>query len=202
MLQQMRETLQKSEQFEVTLRTYSQGYFSGGNRTSELKKATSELKLIWARPMRLRVEILKTSNPVSEGAILTTEDMINCRLRAKGVLGLFPLTVAATDPKLANNRNHTLPATHPAATLTRITRPGATWTYLKEGSVEGTPVKIVEVSGVERLDHEVTREVIGVDTKTWTVRRLVQYVGDTKVGEHTMLDFQPAPVITPQTFQL
>ncbi|MEB3221693.1 MAG: hypothetical protein VKS61_06400 [Candidatus Sericytochromatia bacterium] len=188
--------------FETTVRSYTQGYFSGGQRGSELKRATTESKLTWAQPSRLRVEVIKTTNPIAEGAVLATQDLVTCRVRARGLLGFIPFNLSATDSKLANNRNHTLPAMNPKATLDRLTAPGAAWTLIGDGSVEGIPVKVVRVSGVKALDSEIDRELIGIDPTQMVIRKVTMYAGDTKVGDHTMLSFRVNPPVTSELFAI
>jgi hypothetical protein len=188
--------------FETTVRSYNQGYFSGGQRTGELKRATTEAKLTWAAPKSLRVEVIKTTNPIAEGAVLTTQDLVTCRLRAKGLLSWLPISLPATDGKLANNRNHTLPEMNPKATLDRLTAPGAAWTLIGDGVVEGTPVKVVRVTGVRTLDAEIDRELVGVDPATLLIRKVTMYAGETKVGDHTMLNCRVNPPTTAETFKM
>ncbi|MEB3327639.1 MAG: hypothetical protein VKQ33_00230 [Candidatus Sericytochromatia bacterium] len=188
--------------FEATIRSFSQGFYSGGQRTGELKRATTESKLTWAQPNRLRVEVLKTSNPIAEGAVLTTHDLVTCRVRAKGLLSWLPISMPATDAKLANNRNHTLPEMNPKATLDRLTAPGAAWTLMGDAVVEGIPLKVVRVSGVKALDAEIDREVIGVDPVQLAIVKVTMYAGQTKVGDHTMMSVRVNPTLGPETFRL
>jgi hypothetical protein len=187
---------------EASIRSYSQGYFSGGERSSELKRVTNEVKVTWAFPKRTRVEVIKTTNPLVEGAVLTTHDLATCRVRAKGLLSLIPITMSATDPKLANNRNHTLPETNPKAALDRFTGPGAAWTVVGDGAVEGVPVKIVHVTGVKPLDDEIDRELLGIDPAQMVMRKVVMYAGNTKVGDHTMVTFRMNVRVSAETFKM
>lgn len=187
---------------EATIRSFSQGYYSGGERSGELKRATNEVKLTWAFPKRTRVEILKTTNPLVEGAVLTTHDMVSCRVRAKGLLGWLPITLQATDAKLANNRNHGLPDTNPKATQDRLTAPGAVWTLVGDSVLEGVPLKIVRVTGVRMLDREIDRELVGIDPAQMVIRKVVMYAGSTKVGDHTLVNFRANVSVSTETFKM
>lgn len=202
LLEAQRKRLETVQSFEASIRSFSQGNYQGGKRTEERKRATSEMKLTWARPARLRVEVLKTTNPIAEGALLVTQDTINCRVRAKGLLGFFPLSMPATDSRLANNRNHTLPEINPKVTLERLTAPGAAWTVVGDDVVEGTPVKVVRVAGVKPLDEQVTGEIIAVDPVAAVVRKVTMYADREVVGEHTMQTFRWNPPVTAATFEI
>jgi hypothetical protein len=187
---------------EATIRSFTQGYYSGGERSSELKRATNEVKVTWASPKRIRLEILKTTNPLVEGAVLTTVDLAACRVRAKGLLSWLPITMQATDSKLANNRNHGLADQHPKAAQDRLTAPGAVWTLVGDGVVEGVPVKIVRVTGVRMPDHEVDRELVGIDPAQMVIRKVLMYAGNTKVGDHTLVTFRANVPISAETFKM
>jgi hypothetical protein len=91
---------------------------------------------------------------------------------------------------------------NPKATLDRLTAPGSAWTLMGDGVVEGTPVKVVRVSGVKPLDAEIDREVVGIDPTTLLIRKVTMYAGETKVGDHTMLNCRVNPPTTGETFKL
>lgn len=202
LLQVTRTTIAQITGFDAQVRSYSQGYYKQGEKGTELRKATTEARLIWVKPLKLRLEVIQTSNPLLVGAAMATSDGQNVTARAKGLLGLIPFKLQITDPKLGNNRNHRMPENNPKANIERLTAPTAVWTVLGEEAVEGVPCKIVQVDGVKRLDKEVTREVIAVDPQTVTLRRLQMFTGQTKVVDHTFLKFKWNPKVSSSSFQL
>jgi hypothetical protein len=202
LLAAQRRLRQSVSTFEAIIRAYTQGYYKGGERTTELRHNSSEIKVQWASPKKLRIDMLQTNQPLAEGAKVVTHDLITCRLRAKGLLGLFPISLPATDPKLANNRNHRLPDVNPVAIVDRVIAPGAVWNVVGEAMMDGTPLRIVHVVGVKPLDAEVTREVLGIDPVSLAMRRLTIYSGETKVGDYVLRNFRWNPRLTSDVFEL
>lgn len=196
------QAFQQATGFEAELQSYGQGYYKSGERGSELRKSSSRVKLTFAKPSKLRGEILQTTNPLLEGGKMATSDGENLTARAKGVLGLFPMSVKASDKKMSNNRNHSFKETLPDTLIARLTGPGSVWTVVGETTVEGVRVRMVDVANVRRLDKEVTREVLGIDPQTFQVRKISMFSGDTRVIDYTFKTFRWNPKVTASTFKL
>lgn len=202
LLQGMRNLLPTISGFDVQVRSYSQGHYKAGAKVEELRKSTTEARIIWARPMKLRAEVIQTTNPLLVGAAMATPDGQNITARAKGVLGLFPIKMAITDPKLGNNRNHKLTQNNPKALLERLTAPTATWTVIGEQTVEGTPCKLIQVDNVSRLDKEINRELVAIDPSNLALRKLVMYNGNTRLVDHTLVKFRWNPKVSSSSFNI
>ncbi|MEB3198411.1 MAG: hypothetical protein VKP62_14520 [Candidatus Sericytochromatia bacterium] len=200
LLAAVRQRNQSAKAFQAYIRTYSEGHFNGGKQVAELRKVSSEMKLLWASPARLRVEMIKTSNPLAEGALLTTQDTVTCRVRAKGLLSFLPITMPADDPRLANNRNHSLPETDPKSMMDRLTAEGAVWTFLGDAEEDGRPVKRVQVDQIRYLDGAITREVIAVDPALMALLRITMYAGSGRVFDVRLTDFTWTPTVAPDAF--
>lgn len=188
--------------FDATITSYSQGNYKQGQRVNELRKSTSEARLIWGRPNKLRGEIIKTTNSLIEGAAMATQDGQSIRVRLKGLLGFLPITVQASDPKLSNNRNHSFNATNPKTLIERFTGPSAVWTVVGQEAIGGVMCKVVRVDGVARLDGEINMELLHVDPQTFGLRRLTMLSGQTKVMEATLTKFAWNPQVSSSTFNL
>ncbi len=202
LLQATRNTVAQITGFDAQIRSYTQGHYKQGERVSELRKSTTEARLIWVKPLKLRAEVIQTSNPLLVGAAMATTDGKNVTARAKGILGLIPFKMQITDPKLGNNRDHRLPVNNPKANMERLTAPTAIWTMLGDENVEGTPCKMIQVDGVKRLDKEITREVIAIDPNQITLRRVMMYSNQTKVVDHTFVKFKWNPKVSSSSFEL
>lgn len=202
LLQATRHTLTQVIGFDAQVRSYTQGHYKQGERVSELRKATTEARLIWVKPNKLRAEVIQTSNPLLVGAAMATSDGQNVTARAKGLLGLIPFKMQVGDPKLGNNRNHRLPENNPKANMERLTAPTAVWTVVGEQVVEGTPCKMIQVDGVKRLDREITRELVAIDPRQITIRKLVMFAGATRVVDHTFVKFRWNPKVSSTSFEL
>lgn len=199
-LQAMRRMLAQINGFEATVKSYTQGNYKSGQRVSELRKSTTQAKLTWLKPEKLRAEVITATNPLLEGGKLATTDGKSIRARAAGLLSLFPMTLGANDTKLANNRNHSFTENNPQSQLTRLTGPTASWTVV--GAGEGGAVKLIRVDNVSRLDNEITHEIIGLDMRQMTLKSLEMYAGQTKVVDHQFLRFSWNPRVTSDTFAL
>ena len=188
--------------FEAEIQSYGEGRYKMGEKVSELRKSSSRTKLTFVKPCKIRGEIIETTNPLLEGGKMATADGENITARAKGILGLFPIRVKASEPKMRNNRNHHFKEGMPDTLIARLTGPGSVWTVVGETQVAGVPVRMVEVAGVRRLDKELTRELLGIDPTTFQIRKVSMYAGETRVIDYTFKTFRWNPKVTASTFQL
>ncbi|MDB5097517.1 MAG: hypothetical protein JWM80_1938 [Cyanobacteria bacterium RYN_339] len=202
MLQGLRTAYQRCTGFDSEIKSYSQGNFKAGQHVDELRKATTQAKLLWFKPNKTRAEVVTTSNPLLVGAALVTTNGVDVTARAKGLLSIFPFHFQASDAKLSNNRNHKFTENNPKSIIERLTAATAVWTVVGDAVVEGTPVKMVQVDHIHYLDKEITREVVGIDPATSAIRRLVMYNGTTKVIDHSFLKFSWNPHPNSDTFVL
>ena len=202
LLQAIRNVITQVNGFDAQIRSYTQGHYKQGQKVSELRKSTTEARLIWVKPLKLRAEVIETTNPLLVGAAMATSDGKNVTARARGILGLIPIHMQVTDPKLGNNRNHTLPESNPKAMIERLTSPAAVWTVIGDETVEGTPCKVIQVEGAKRIDREITREVIAIDPQQMTLRRVLMFTGTTKVVDHQLLKFKWNPKVSSSSFEL
>lgn len=198
----LRQALDTSTGAELEIKMYSEGHYKTGKKVDELRRSTSRAKLTWGKPDKIRGEVLETTNPLAEGAALATSDGRNMRLKAKGLLGLFPISVTATDPKLSNNRNHSFKDTAPRALLGRLTSPESRWMIVGDTQVDGQAVRLVSIEGVRRLDNEITREVLGLDPVQMRLYKLTMYAGTKPVIDMTFKGFRWNPRITASMFTL
>lgn len=202
LLNAMRQTLATARGFDAEVRNYSEGNYKMGEKVSELRKSTTQARLIWMKPAKLRAEVITTSNALLQGAAMATTDGKNITARAKGVLGLFPIKLTASDPKMSTNRNVSFNDNNPDSQLKRLTAPTATWTVLGNGSVAGVQVKLVAIDNVKRLDREIVREVVMVDPVTNGLRGLAMYSASKKVVDIQFLKFKWNPSVTSDTFSI
>lgn len=202
LLNATRDVLSKITGFDAQIKSYSQGHFKSGEKVDELRKATTEARIIWVKPLKLRAEVIQTTNPLLVGAAMATNDGQNIVARAKGILGLIPFKMAISDPKLGNNRNHRLPQNNPKSQMERLTAPTAVWTVVGDQVVEGVPCKMIQVDNIKRLDNEVNRELVAIDPAQMTLRKLVMYENTTRIVEHTFVKFKWNPKVSSSSFDL
>lgn len=198
----VRQTFAQTNGFDATVRSYTQGHYKSGQKVSELRKSTTSARLIWVKPQKLRAEVITSTNALLEGAAMVTTDGRNITARAKGLLGLIPFKLTASDAKMSTNRNHSFVENNPNSHVARFTSPSAVWTVLGDVNVEGTPCKLVAVDNVKRLDKEITREVLAIDPAIMGLRQVTMYAGDEKVVQHTFTKFKWNPSVTSKTFSI
>lgn len=199
-LNRMRQLLATIQGFEATVTSYTQGNYKSGQKVAELRKSTTKAKLTWLKPEKLRAEVITATNPLLEGGKLATVDGQSVRARAAGLLSLFPMTLQANDTKLANNRNHSFTENNPQSLLTRLTGPSASWTVV--GAGQGGAIKAFRIDNVQRLDNEITHEILVIDMRQMTLKGLEMFAGQTKVLNHDFLNFKWNPRVTSDTFTL
>jgi outer membrane lipoprotein-sorting protein len=198
----LRQAFLSCKGIEAEVTSYSEGHFKAGKRVSELRTNTSRSRLIWAKPNRMRGEVLETDNFLVSGARMLSTDGKTITVRAGGFLGILPITVSASDHLLASNRDHRFCDMTPNALLQWIMGPSAVWTVMGDGQVKGTRVKLVRVSAIKHLDGEITEERLAIEPGTFAVRNLAMYAGTKKVVDYTFLKFRWNPTVTADTFKL
>jgi outer membrane lipoprotein-sorting protein len=201
-LDAMRRSLATARGFDAEVKNYSQGHYKTGEKVSELRQSTTQARLIWMKPAKLRAEVIQTSNSLLVGAAMATTDGQNITARAKGILGLIPIHLTASDKKMSTNRNFSFNDNNPNSQLSRLTGPSAQWTVIGQGNVSGVPVKLIAVDNVKRLDREIDREVVMVDPQTMGLRGLAMYTGNQKVVDIQFLKFKWNPSVQANTFSL
>lgn len=202
MLQLLRAKYASATGVDADIKSYSQGHYKMGEYVSDLRQATTEAKMTWAKPNKLHMSVVTTSNPLLEGAALATPDGQEITARAAGLLSIFPFHFSPTDAKLRNNRNHAFTQNNPKTQIERITSASAVWTAVADSTVEGTPVKMMTVDNVARLDKEITREVVAIDPAAGTLRALVMYAGNTRVLDYHFMSFKWNPKVSDDMFTL
>lgn len=202
LLNGLRQAFAQSQGFEAEVRTYSEGYYKNAERTGELRRSTTSAKITWAKPNRLRAEVITATNPLLEGGALATPDGKNITARAKGLLSIFPIKLSAGDAKLTNNRNHKFNDINPNSLVTRLTAPTAVWTVVSQGNIGGSPVMWVSVDGVRRLDAEIQSELVAIEPQTFALRGTQMISKGRRVVDQSLTNFRWNPTITADMFAL
>lgn len=202
LLTRLREAFDTCTGAEAEAKSYSEGHWKAGKKVAELRTATYRMKMLWVKPRKIRGEILETDNFLVGAAKMVTLDGKKVKVRAGGVLGLVPLTLDTTDDMLGSNRRHKFNQQTPDAISERLLGTQATWTVVGQATIAGTPCKLVEVSGVPKLDSEIEREVVAVDPAAGTLRGVSMYAKGKKVTEVTFTKFRWNPKPAADAFEL
>jgi outer membrane lipoprotein-sorting protein len=203
MLQKVRGVLQTATGFSADVTAKTEGMYKSGERVSEVRHVTMGYRVIWAKPNKFRALVTKAPSALMEGATLVTTDGKNVTARAGGVLSVVPIQAQANDKRIANARNHTFDKFNPGVQMQRLTGATAVWTYVDQfPGATGAPVIRCAIDGVPRLDGEIDREIIAIDTGNNTLRSLTSFVKGKPVVEYTFPKFAWNPKISSDTFQL
>lgn len=202
LLNGMRQTVAQITGFSAELKSYSEGNYKSGERKGELFKSTTRSKVTWAKPARLRAEVITATNPLLEGGALATPDGQNITARAKGLLSIIPIHLQASDPKLSNNRNYKFNDMNPNVLIGRLTGATAQWTVVGPGQIGTASVLWVSVAGVRHLDAEIQTELIAVDPQTYALNGVQMMAGNKRVVDMQLTNFQWNPTVSASMFQL
>lgn len=196
------QALTASSGFKAEVQAHTEGHYKQGKRVADLRTFDHFSKLVWMKPNKIRCEIVRTTNFLLEGAAMVSEDGEAITAKGKGVLGLFPIHLKASDPTLVNVRNHKFKDALPDSLLQRFTGATAIWTAVGQTTVEGRAAVIVDISNVKHLDPEITKESIWLDAQTYQIRRLSLWEGSKVAMDFKFQNFQWSPRVTAATFKL
>lgn len=194
----LRDAFARCTGVEVLVKSYSEGHYKSGKRVNELRKSTYRTKVLWAKPSKFAGDILETDNFLVGGAKMASTDGKKVRVRAKGVLGLFPLTLEMDNALLSSNRNHGFSQMSPDALMSRLMSAEAVWTVVGEdtGGVR------VEITNVRRPDAGITSEFLTIDPRTLALKEVVMLEGQKKVAEFKFERFRWNPTVPKGAFEI
>lgn len=198
----LRDAYTRATGAEGELKSYSEGHYKAGERVSELRKANYRTRMLWVKPSKFKGEILETDNFLVSGGKMVTTDGKKVKVKGGGVLGLFPITLDINDGKLASNRNYGFTDQAPDAMIKRLIGPSAHWQLIGDGRVGSVATRIYEVTGVPRLDAEITRETVAIAPADRTLRGLTLYTGSTRVMDVSFTTFKWNPTPAAGAFDL
>ena len=131
---------------------------------------TAETKYIFQKPRTQIINVTKHSFDMVVGAKMVWKGGDTARVKAGGVLGLFPIDIKLTDDKLTTNRSWTMDKLDHVAMLERATSPKAKLTLVGKSTVNGKEAYVIKITGVtDGLDDLVTEENLSIDTKTFNI---------------------------------
>jgi hypothetical protein len=193
----MRKLYTTSTGVELEVVAYSEGHYKAGKQVDELRKATYRTKLLWTKPQLMRAQILESDNFLVGGAKMTTTDGKQIGIRGAGFLGIFPVKLAATDDKLANNRNHRFTTMLPDPLIARLL--AATW--VAQPATDAHSVR-VGLQDMKHLDPEIEREDLVLDPPAGLLKRVTMYGKSRALVDYRFSNFRWSPKTTRDMFDL
>ncbi|MEB3198616.1 MAG: hypothetical protein VKP62_15575 [Candidatus Sericytochromatia bacterium] len=186
---------------DVEVKAASSGHYYGGKKVAELRSSSSRSRMLWGAPGKLRAQVLESTTPLLAGSTLVMLSPDQLKVKAGGALGLIPISMKSSDTRLMTNRNHYFTDNHPVAHLKRLTAEGASWKGVAPLPVAPSAAW-VEISGVRRLDKDLTRELLALDPKTLQPKAMAMMEGDKSVVTFQFLKFLWDAVPNPNAFKL
>jgi hypothetical protein len=153
--------------------------------------------MVWAKPLKIRAEILDTDNFLVGGAKMATLDCKKVKVRGAGLLGILPLTLDATDDLLASNRNHRFTAMLPAPLIGHLL--AGTWTAMPGGTAHAAKAQLELTS---HFDKEIDREELTMDPADGRLIRVTMYAKGHAVVDYSFTSFRWNPKTSSSTFEI
>jgi hypothetical protein len=201
LLQAMRNKVGSTSGVDVEVRASSRGTYYGGKKVNELRSSSSRSRMIWAKPNKLRAQVIDSTTALMKGAVLVMQGPSQIRVKAGGAFGLFPISMSAADTRLLTNRNHAFIDNHPIAHLQRLTAPGAEWRVV--APLPTAPQATwIEITGARRLDKGLTRELLALEAQTLKPMAVAMYEQEQAVVTFQFTRFQWDVTPNPATFKL
>jgi hypothetical protein len=201
LLAKLRERLARTTGVEVEVKASSSGSFYGGKRVAQERSSASRSRMTWVTSGKLRAQVLESTTPMLAGSVLVMTSPTQVRVKGSGALGLVPISMKPTDSRLITNRNHYFTDNHPIAHLQRLTASGAMWEGVKALPV-APQASWVAITGVRRLDTELTRELLALDAKSLQPVAMAMMVAERPVVTFQFLRFSWDATPPESTFRL
>lgn len=191
LLRKARQVMQTAPGFEAEFVSRAFGAFRQGKDVGDSRDVMSRYKVTWARPSLMRAEVGESNEGDLTGARIATDDGQTYTVRAPGLLGLIPRKLTADDGRLKNARGHEMRAVNPGAQVARLAGPQAVWTVIGEGRTPtGAATVRIGVQGIARLDAEIDREEIEIETGSLALYQYAAYVGLRRVLAYDFTAFR------------
>jgi hypothetical protein len=182
---------------EAEVKSYSEGHWKAGKQVSELRHATYRTHMIWAKPLKIRAEVLDTDNFLVGGARMATTDCKRVKVRGAGILGILPITLDAGDDLLASNRNHRFTAMLPSPLIGHLL--AGTWTAVPGATAHAAKAELAVAS---HFDKEIDREELTLDPTDGKLIRVTMYAKGRAVVDYSFTTFRWNPKVGADTFAI
>lgn len=137
-----------------------------------------EFKYSYMPPRKSVFNVVKHNISMVIGAKMIWDGGDTARVKASGVLGLFPMDMKLSDSKMSTNREWTFSDLDHVGILKRVFDPKATLELAGKTTANGKEAYMIKVKNVG-LDSEITEENIAIDAKSFMILADEMYAGDT-----------------------
>lgn len=181
-LEKLIEADQRNQCFEMVFTSYSKGYYLDGIRTEKKNESLIKAKMILKRPMNVLLEVIESPKDIAIGSTLLYTGGNKVKVKARGILGLIPVTFSINDPMFSDTRNNQILTM--LNTIERITNKSTNIDLEGTGEINGREIYILRVNSVIKPDSEITHEIYGVDSETFIIILNEMYIGNELVSQY------------------
>lgn len=165
--------LLKSKQNYDTIQNYSATFNMYSKRNDKTVPKgrpvlSTETKYIFQPPRNSAFDVVKHNLSLVVGAKMVWKGGTSAKVKASGVLGLFPLDLGLDDDKMTTNRNWRLDHLDHVGILSRALDEKAQVELIGKTEINGKQAYMIQVKGTG-LDSEVTHENIAIDMKDFFI---------------------------------
>ena len=187
-LAKMAEVDKATKVFQATFSNYSKGYYKEGKKTEAIHEETITARMTFEKPLKVFLDVIDSPKDIAIGSKLLYTGGDNVKVRAAGILGLIPVSFSINDPMFSDTRNHKILATVDG--LKRIIKDDTKAEIIGMSEINGREVYLIKIDAKEKLDPQITHEIMGVDSQTFVVLLNEMYVNDELVSQYKVTDIK------------
>ncbi|PIQ24414.1 hypothetical protein COW36_24495 [bacterium (Candidatus Blackallbacteria) CG17_big_fil_post_rev_8_21_14_2_50_48_46] len=167
-LSKARQAIDGLQGMSATISTFEKGTLPG----------QAKIQYYFRKPGEVKIEVLQSSDSSRKGVKLMYQNGNDqVRVRASGLLSLVPVTLSMGDAKVKSGRGYLIGQIDLTSTVTRLTQPGAETRVLGKMTQNGAEVIVLEIITHNHFDNRISKEHLGLDSKTWLPRVHEMYEG-------------------------
>ncbi|MGE3727688.1 MAG: hypothetical protein AB7I41_19170 [Candidatus Sericytochromatia bacterium] len=192
-LSNARQAMDKLQSLSATIANFEKGTQPGQGK----------IQYYYRKPGQVKIDVIQSSDPSRKGVKLsyqTSSDQV--RARATGLLSLVPVTLPMSDAKVKSGRGYLIGQIDLTATVTRLTQPSASVKVLGKTTQNGAEIIVLEVKTQNHFDNRITKEHLGLDSKTWLPRLHEMYVGSELVYAAKLEQMEVNPTLASNVFDV
>jgi hypothetical protein len=192
-LSNARQAIDKLQTMSATMTNFEKGAQPG----------QAKIQFYYRKPGQVKIDVLQSSDASRKGVKLSFQSGSDqVRVRASGLLSLVPITLSMSDSKVKSGRGYLLSEIDFANTVMRLTQPSVQARVLGKMTQNGAEVIVLEIKTQNHFDHRITKEHLGLDSKTWLPRLHEMYEGTELVYSAKLETLEVNPSLASNAFDI
>jgi hypothetical protein len=157
-------------------------------KTLNLNEEVTIANLTYQKPNNALIEVIQSPKEIAVGSKLLYNGTNKVKVKAAGLLGIFPINFSIDDPMFSNTRNHKILDTLDG--LKRIIKNDTKAEIIGTSTINDKEIYLIKVIASEKPDKEITHEIFGVDTTNFVVLLNEMYINDDLVSQYIVKDIK------------